>query len=137
MYVPAEDAVETIPPADCVGGQTIFARAVSGRSVFLCDVTLPPGAKPGEPCTAEPAGYHVRPADVFACGVCLFILATGMPPWKEAKLDDPHFAWICGKGVVQLLHAWHRRQTPEAENLMVMAMEQDPSRRPTAEDLLR
>merc|ERR1712176_311867 len=55
----------------------------------LCEVKIPSDAKPGTRCSAELMGYRVPPADVFSCGVTIFVMLLGQPPWRQAMLTDP------------------------------------------------
>eukprot|EP00929_Paragymnodinium_shiwhaense_P023884 TRINITY_DN14847_c0_g1_i1.p1 TRINITY_DN14847_c0_g1~~TRINITY_DN14847_c0_g1_i1.p1 ORF type:complete len:439 (+),score=27.10 TRINITY_DN14847_c0_g1_i1:134-1450(+) len=36
-------------------------------------------------------GYEAGPADIFACGVCVFILHVQLPPWRKAHTEDEGF----------------------------------------------
>lgn len=132
MYVPAAP-LEWVAPTGSSGGQVVF---YPGNGYFFCEVALPPDAVPGERCTVEPAGYHVRPADVFACAVCAFILSTSLPPWKVAHPSDGTFKWVCRSGIVALLRAWGHELAPEVEDFMARAMNMDASQRPTSDALL-
>merc|ERR1712157_666214 len=72
---------------------------------YLYEVRLPPG-NPGQPCTAELAGYEVERMDAFACGVCMWILQTKVPPWRAAFLGDNSFRYVFGRGLEQLHREW-------------------------------
>eukprot|EP00747_Dinoflagellata_sp_TGD_P185253 gnl/TRDRNA2_/TRDRNA2_41698_c0_seq1.p1 gnl/TRDRNA2_/TRDRNA2_41698_c0~~gnl/TRDRNA2_/TRDRNA2_41698_c0_seq1.p1 ORF type:complete len:659 (+),score=115.33 gnl/TRDRNA2_/TRDRNA2_41698_c0_seq1:64-2040(+) len=133
-YIPTQDVVDVVTPLSACPGQVAFARTVD--SSFMCEVLLPACAQPGQKCSAEPVGYTVPAVDVFACGVCLFIMATGVPPWRTAMLSDGHFAWVHSKGAAALLRAWKKQLPPEAENLLVSTLSSDPSQRPTADACL-
>ncbi len=39
----------------------------------------------------EQKQYHGTKNDIFACGVILFIIVNGYPPFREAKLKDPWY----------------------------------------------
>lgn len=144
MYVPRTRGIQMVAPAGCMGGQVI---SYPGKGLFFCDVTVPHDVVPGQPCTVTPAGYHVRAADVFACGVCAFILNTCLPPWNntdpwKGQLTDAGFMYVCRSGIVALLEAWVRSKTcrqlaPEALDFLAMAMSMDASQRPTSATLLR
>jgi len=73
---------------------------------------------------------------VFACGVCIFIMATGMPPWRQANLGDPHFAWVHQCGISQLVKAWKKAMPPAADELMAVMVQSDPAKRPSSEQCL-
>jgi len=38
---------------------------------------------------------HTKACDIFSCGVIMFILITGHPPFKEARRDDPIYKYLC------------------------------------------
>mmetsp|Transcript_111036 Transcript_111036/g.347418 ORF Transcript_111036/g.347418 Transcript_111036/m.347418 type:complete len:457 (-) Transcript_111036:14-1384(-) len=78
MYVPGERPVQVVCPADGMPGGVVQVAYDRCR----CEVLLPPDAVPSRPCAAEPHGYAAAPADVFACGVCAFVLLVGKPPWS-------------------------------------------------------
>lgn len=131
---PMQRSMEVHVPKNGKPGEVTFAQNTAGDS--LCEVKLPPTAVPGQTCTAEPWGYTVPPVDVFACGVCMFIMATGMPPWRQANLSDPHFTWVHQCGVMQLLKAWKKPVPPAAGELIQFMMCSDPAKRPSAPQCL-
>jgi serine/threonine protein kinase len=133
-YVPLPRTVEVLVPSDARMGEVTFAKTASGG--HLCDVRLPPSATPGQTCTAEPSGYLVPPVDVFACGVCLFMMITGMPPWKLAILSDSHFQFVKANGILKLLHAWKKLTPLVADELLALMLRFDPAKRPSAEQCL-
>lgn len=137
-YVPKETQVP-VPavPADASPGDVVSVRTATGH---LCEVMLPAEAAPGRPCRAEAWGYAASPADVFASGVCLFILLTGAPPWRQALLSDNIFSYLHGQGdtgLEKLFVQWHKK-LPSAGGMQLLRgmMQADSSRRPTAEECL-
>jgi serine/threonine protein kinase len=144
MYVPRHH-LNMVAPAGIQGGQVI---SYPGAPWFFCDVVMPHNVVPGQQCTVTPAGYHVRPADVFACGVCAFVLSTRLPPWRDTNpwvsggAADPSFVHVCRYGIEALLQAWVqaracRQLEPEALDFLARAMNMDASQRPTSETLLQ
>ncbi|CAE8622699.1 unnamed protein product, partial [Polarella glacialis] len=147
-YVPAQAEVEVLVPELALPGSVVLARpCAAGLSSSLCEVRLPLSLpEPGGRCSAETWGYEAQPADAFACGVCLFIFATGSPPWRQALLSDPHFAWVHGQGVVNLLRAWQKSPTPPSwqaeelagfEQVLASLLCSEPSRRPALAESLQ
>jgi serine/threonine protein kinase len=132
-YVPPSANVDVTVPKDSKPGDIIFTRTLCRR--FFCEVRLPPSAVPGTRCAAETWGYAPAPADIFACGVCIFVMATGAPPWRQATLQDPHFAWVDTQGITKLLQAWNKPQ-PVAEELMEHMLVSNPTKRFSAEACL-
>lgn len=139
MFVPREHSVKVVCPSDGAPG----ASAQVFYDSLRCEVLLPPDAKPGQPCMAEPYGYAAAPADVLACGVCAFVLAVGKPPWGVAQDTDLTFSFIRRHGVPMLLHQWRGgrlgplTEPPDEEtSLLAEMLRVDPKRRPTVEDCL-
>ncbi|CAJ1354779.1 unnamed protein product [Effrenium voratum] len=85
MYVPRQREVQVICPAEGVPSGVSMVSFEKMR----CEVFLPPNAVPGKPCAAAPSGYTVAPADVFACGVCAFVLLVGKAGFAELSDADP------------------------------------------------
>jgi len=134
-YNPAEALLQVLAPPRSQPGQVAFAASVSGE--YLCEVRLPPnGVVAGRAAAAEPWGYAAAPADVFACGVCLLILATGLPSWRQARPSDPHFTYAYEQGVSQMLVHWDNQLPSDEEELLVSMLRLYPARRPTATDCL-
>mmetsp|Transcript_77169 Transcript_77169/g.136189 ORF Transcript_77169/g.136189 Transcript_77169/m.136189 type:complete len:542 (-) Transcript_77169:94-1719(-) len=138
MHVPRSDAIQVVCPAESSPG----AVAQVSYERTRCEVLLPADAVPGKPCTAEPYGYAAAPADVFACGVCAFVLAVGKPPWTAAMDTDPSFSFIRRHGVTNLLQQWRggARGPPssptEEESLLAEMLRVDPTKRSAVDECL-
>lgn len=126
-YVP-QDEVEVSIPETIITASAALAT-VASNPPSLCEVWLSPSAVPGSRLFAEPAGYDAERADMFACGVCLFIMLTGSPPWRQATLSDPHFAWVYRQGIVKLLKSWQIALGPSAECFISEVMQPEAWRR--------
>ncbi|CAE8609158.1 unnamed protein product, partial [Polarella glacialis] len=142
-YVPPEREARIVAPPGAAPGRVVFERlrdASGSSSGYMCEVRLPDGVEPGKPCTAELFGYEVPPIDIFALGVCLFILAWRAPPWGRALVVDPSFAFIHARGeggIPALLKHWQKSLFSEEAMLMLVKMvSPNPSLRPTAEECL-
>ncbi|CAE8599184.1 unnamed protein product [Polarella glacialis] len=140
MYVSRVSPVQVVCPSDGVPGSVVQVAFDRTR----CQVLLPKDAVPGKPCFAEPHGYAAAPADLFACGVCAFILTAGKPPWAAALDSDASFSFIRRHGVVTLLQQWRGGargppSTPpsEEESLLAQMLRVDPTRRSTVDECLR
>jgi len=133
-HCPSQKHVDVHVPQDARPGEVAFARTCTGDN--MVDVLLPYTAVPGQVSVAEPWGYAVPPVDMFACGVCIFILTTGMPPWKEANLSDPHFAWVHQCGIAQLLQAWQKPMPGDGDELLAAMLQSDPGKRPSVKQCL-
>lgn len=132
--VPLEKIVEVKTPPDAHPGKLAFARTVSEE--YFCDVMLPSTAVRGQNCLAEVVGYAAAPNDVFSCGVCLFIMATGGPPWQQASLKDSHFIWTNKHGIPKLLKEWKQQLPLPMEDLLSSMLKANPMARASVEACL-
>jgi len=133
-YIPSDPFVQISMSAEASEGDVVFVRTDND---FLCEVRLASSSVVGQQTMAEPWGYAAAPVDIYACGICLFIMATGMPPYCQAKLVDPHFAWLRNNGVAALLQAWGKPLHGETLALLEATLQQDPVARPTVEACLQ
>jgi serine/threonine protein kinase len=136
-YVPAMTEARITAPVTSKPGDVVLARI--GTSC-LAEVRLPQDAQPGLSCYAEVWGYTVPPADLFACGVCLFILSWQCPPWHKATLADHSFDYLHGKGnqgLDGLLQSWRKTPiAPAAMELLCGLLQADPAKRPSMDECL-
>jgi len=133
-YVPQEDFVDVLVPAGAAPG-TVVSAEVQGE--YLCDVLLPADARPGSSVRAQVYGYEVPQVDVFAAGVCLFMMLVGNPPWSKARLSDELFAWVMERDLVALQVDWGMpAPSPEMAAVMTGMTSMDPSRRWSADACL-
>jgi serine/threonine protein kinase len=68
--------------------------------------------KPGKigymaPEVFEGKGFDGRAADVWSCGIMLFMMLTGIPPWKLPANSDERYRLIMAGQLAKLLHAWN------------------------------
>jgi serine/threonine protein kinase len=133
--IPKDPLVEIVAPRASHPGQIVFVNTKDPED-FTCEVLLPRDVVPVQECQAAPCGYRVPPADIFACGVCLFVMIARMPPWRETTKSDPHFAFVQNKGIAQLLRAWQLQPQPELVDLLSSMIKSDPIARPSAVDCL-
>mmetsp|Transcript_122649 Transcript_122649/g.381815 ORF Transcript_122649/g.381815 Transcript_122649/m.381815 type:complete len:464 (+) Transcript_122649:57-1448(+) len=137
VYCPSTAKTRITVPAGCKPGSVAMAKAGGG---YLCEVRVPADAAPGQSCMAEVWGYAAPLADVFSCGVCLFMLAWQCPPWRHARLADPMFAFVHGRGaggLEALLHHWKKPLlSADAMAFLEQALQPDPAKRPSAADCL-
>jgi len=135
-YIPDEIVMDVMPPAGSRPGGTSFVRGKCEGQECLLDALLPAYAVPTQRCIAKACGYVAPPIDVFACGVCLFIMATGSPIFREAKLSDSHFKWFYVNGIAKLLTAWGSSVGVEAQDLLARMLQPNPAERPTIRECL-
>jgi serine/threonine protein kinase len=58
--------------------------------------------------------YDGATVDIFACGIILFIMNSGHPPFNKAKLDDSYYKLIVGNRV-DLFFKSHMKAYKEGE----------------------
>merc|ERR1719453_841579 len=101
---------------------------------------MPSDVQPGETCLADVWGYAVVPADMFALGICMFILAFQCPAWECAKLSNRFFAhaYNSDNGIESLLKLWGKQHIlcPEAMRMLSSMLQADPAKRPSAASCL-
>lgn len=136
MYVPRQRVVQVVCPSDAVPGSVAQVSYDKCR----CEVLLPADASPGRACAAEPHGYAAAPVDVFACGVCAFVLVVGKPPWAVARDVDPTFSFIRRHGVPMLLKQWRGGAAAAAiapsdeEAIIAQLLRTEPAKRPRIDE---
>lgn len=141
-YVPQVPELKVVAPPGSAPGDIVLAK-VQLRDTFLCEARLPERVSPGSLCVAETWGYAAQPADMFAVGVCMFILAFQCPPWREARLSDPYFAVVHSSGVQagieKHLKQWKKAETlcSEAMQMLISLLSIEPAVRPSATDCLK
>jgi len=140
-YVPRVTETSVDVPSDAKGDDIIFVESRLQGSKFLCEVRLPSYARPGEKaCKAEFWGYAACPADIWAVGICIFILGYQCPPWNSATLDDEAFAYVYSTetGLEAMLQTWGKSiMSAEMMELVKDLLRPMPSKRPSAQTCLQ
>lgn len=67
--------------------------------------------------------------DIWACGVILFIMLVGLPPWEFARPEDPRYKMITRGKLAKMLTSWQRSISPEAADLLQKMLMEDPRER--------
>jgi serine/threonine protein kinase len=73
--------------------------------------------------------------DIWALGVILFILLTGVPPVETSSPLDPRFRLICSGGLKQMLLQWNMHISEEAMDLLQRILQGTPSDRLTIPEI--
>eukprot|EP00826_Nyctotherus_ovalis_P006287 TRINITY_DN11471_c0_g2_i1.p1 TRINITY_DN11471_c0_g2~~TRINITY_DN11471_c0_g2_i1.p1 ORF type:complete len:377 (-),score=74.05 TRINITY_DN11471_c0_g2_i1:75-1205(-) len=78
-------------------GSASKLRTDAGKSLPF-DASLPVGSREYNPPELHTEKlYYGERADIFAAGVCLFLMLLGHPPFREASLRDPYFKKLARK----------------------------------------
>ncbi|CAK9061286.1 unnamed protein product [Durusdinium trenchii] len=122
-YIPSSNTCPGLQvQAMCPNGWTPGREVQVMGGGYLCLVSFPDNAVPGQSSVASLCGYTVAPVDVFAIGVAFFILHAQVQPWKQALLAIPNFRFVYQNGVKALLEAFkkpHSRDlSDEASDLL-------------------
>lgn len=73
--------------------------------------------------------------DIWALGVILFILLTGVPPVETSSQLDPRFRLIVSGGLRQMLLQWNIHISEEAMDLLQKILQGNPSDRLTIPEM--
>lgn len=80
--------------------------------------------------------FNASLADMWAMGVILFMLLTGIPPVESATPLDPRFRKIANGGLASMLRHWNIELSPEAVDLMTRMLKPNPIDRLTISQIL-
>lgn len=89
----------------------------------------------------SPEVYSRRPfdghaVDMWAAGVCLFMMLSGQPPWEVAQEHDSCFYNIAMRGrLAELLNHWNIPLSDNAMNLMQQMLCENPQDRLTLQQV--
>mmetsp|Transcript_22120 Transcript_22120/g.52266 ORF Transcript_22120/g.52266 Transcript_22120/m.52266 type:complete len:535 (+) Transcript_22120:125-1729(+) len=73
--------------------------------------------------------------DLWACGVILFLMLTGFPPWERPTLTDERFRYMANGYLVQMLTEWQVPISPDAKDLLQRMFWIDPADRLSLEQV--
>lgn len=81
--------------------------------------------------------YDPRCVDVFACGVCIFMMFVGCPPWKSTD-DDSRYQVMRAHGLGHLLSLWgfQNKIPPDVLHLVEKMVSNNPRKRPNIDECL-
>lgn len=75
--------------------------------------------------------------DVWAAGVILFMVLTGLPPVDTATLADERYHMICENQLSALLAGWQRSLSPSVEDLLQRILRPNPLDRLTLQQIMQ
>ncbi|CAM9478596.1 unnamed protein product [Ectocarpus fasciculatus] len=108
--------------------------------------TIPPQGPCGKPYYMAPevvassssSGFDGFAVDVWACGILVFAMLTGVAPFELAlPSQDMRFHTVAVREkLTELLSAWNMPLSPEATDLIQSCLLLAPERRPSLEELV-
>uniref|UniRef100_A0A671RBY3 Calcium/calmodulin-dependent protein kinase type II subunit gamma-like n=1 Tax=Sinocyclocheilus anshuiensis TaxID=1608454 RepID=A0A671RBY3_9TELE len=124
----------TVAVLHCLQVMVTFQRLKTefNRTVFITGFAGTPGYLSPEVLRKDPYG---KPVDIWACGVVLYILLVGYPPFWD---EDQHKLYQQIKaGAYDFPSPEWDTVTPEAKNLINQMLTINPAKRITAEQALK
>lgn len=108
------------------GLATVFKKSTDKRA-RLCHT--PCGSPPYmAPELASPDGYNAQIADIWSCGVVLYVLLSGETPWEEPTTRDPFFSHFVANDGKVLTSPWNKFD-PMVLSLLRLLLKIDPGQR--------
>eukprot|EP00752_Nemacystus_decipiens_P011255 g10003.t1 len=115
-----------IPQAADGAAKVIPPQGRCGKQYYMSPEVLAP----------SPAGFDGFAVDVWACGIALFIMLAGVPPFEIALPSQDRRCHVVSveERLRDLLLAWAVTLSPEAVDLIQSCLLLAPERRPSLED---
>jgi serine/threonine protein kinase len=83
------------------------------------------------------ASYDARKVDLWALGVCMYMLLFQLEPWNEAVCSDEHFdTLVRQRRLAEALESWGFAASKNVVDVLEAIFEEDPSQRPTIPEVL-
>ncbi|CAM9696978.1 unnamed protein product [Ectocarpus sp. 4 AP-2014] len=119
-----------IPQNPDGGARVLLPQGPCGKPFYIAPEVL---------SSSVSSGFDGFAVDVWACGVLLFVMLTGVPPFEMALPSQDQRCQIVAveERLVDLLSAWGISLSPEAAGLIQSCLRHSPAERPSVENLLR
>ena len=85
---------------------------------------------------ANTDGFDGFAIDLWSCGVILYIMLTGFPPYDQASRADQRFELIVHGRLMEQLRNWDINLSDEAGDLLQSMLQLDPRQRLTLAQVL-
>lgn len=118
-----------IPQAADGAARVLPAQGQCGKQYYMSPEVLAPSS----------TGFDGFAVDVWACGIVLFIMLTGVPPFEIALPSQDRRCQVVAEeeNLVDLLSAWGVCLSPEVVSLIQSCLLSAPDRRPSLEMILK
>merc|ERR550539_895084 len=70
--------------------------------------------------------FDGRAVDMWAVGVCLFMMLTGQSPWEHPSPLDARFRHFTNGHLIRILTGWNMNLSPDAIDLLQQMLFRDP-----------
>lgn len=117
-------------------GSASTIRIEAGKSLPF-DSSLPVGSREyNSPEMNMEKNYYGEKADIFAAGICLFLMLLGHPPFREASLRDSHFKKLARTNKEDYWNIYKTANIPpQFKDLFEKMVETDSSKRIELRDI--
>lgn len=112
-------------PADADRRVLVASQGVYGKRNYIAPEILE-GSKP----------FDAIKVDVWALGIMLFIMLTGVPPFEAASPVNTAYRMICAGHTAEVLEEWNIRVSSSALDLIGRILRADPEERPSISQIL-
>lgn len=113
-------------PASPSGFYNVSKQAICGKRNYIAPEVL-----------RGDASFNPMLCDVWAAGVILFMVLTGLPPVETATMADERYHMICENQLSFLLKGWDRSLSPAVEDLMQRILRPNPLDRLTLVQIMQ
>jgi serine/threonine protein kinase len=80
--------------------------------------------------------FHPFAVDIWALGIILFIVLTGVPPMDLASINDERYSMICEQRLGEMITTWGYTLSNEVIDLIQRILHPDPLQRLTLQQII-